>query len=298
MGFKTIPYRVGYSNLSYVVESTNHSGAGDAILVTDRSGSMEWVFYQNNDNGNYRDISYEQCTEERLNDPDVSRIYVARCVDKEFSSDMVLSSTYNRVGLASYDSNLLENLPLNDDYPPLKERIEQYEASGGTCTACGVWSGVQSLLQSSNSIIAKMISRNDEWSYYEDFHPGPSWKTKFNESWQTGNAILGSGDVQTLLYTSETPIELWGEGNDSTVDFSSGINMSGSTFHYDLNKSLSQLTIEKGEWTKASEYFTENFSELKGWKFVDLDDSTGTDAYANGKLIHLSKHLALPEYLY
>ncbi|MGM5488008.1 MAG: vWA domain-containing protein, partial [Nanobdellota archaeon] len=156
LGFNTIPYRVGYSNLSYVVSSSNHSGAGDAILVTDRSGSMQWVFYENNNNGKYRSTDYSQCTDTRLNDPEVSRIYVARCVDKEFAADMVGSSPYNRVGLTSYSTNLLSQQMLNDDYPSLKQQIEQYDAGGGTCTACGVWRGVQGLLQSSNSISARL----------------------------------------------------------------------------------------------------------------------------------------------
>ncbi|MGM5488070.1 MAG: hypothetical protein ACQESG_03930, partial [Nanobdellota archaeon] len=160
----------------------------------------------------------------------------------------------------------------------------QYDAGGGTCTACGVWRGVQGLLQSSNSISARLVKQNDVWSYYENFseyHPPFDWMTSPNKTWETGKAILGNGDAQTLLYTNESPVFL---SSNAPEDFSGGVNSSASSFRYTQNALFNDFMVSGTIIGKTfATRFNDSFTELdRTWRFVDNDDSSETSVSVNG----------------
>ncbi|MGM5488010.1 MAG: hypothetical protein ACQESG_03620 [Nanobdellota archaeon] len=256
---KTVPFRIGYSNINYTISQPNVTGAGDAIVVTDRSGSMNERL-SGGYTYKYADISYKDCIESRLNDPDASRIYLARCVDKEFSTNM-LKSGYNRVGLTSYESNLITpSHSLSTNYSSIKGTVEGYDAGGGTCTSCGVWEALQLLVNSNNHVRTYLISTQDDWLYYtngtiimndSDNHSWyhPKYNDTYNNSpWKTGMAPLGlvSGntwiDMDALVGTSiRTLWDMAADAGSPEIDFTSGVNSTNNSFRMELDINYSDF---------------------------------------------------------
>ncbi len=123
----TIPLRLGLKNISQVTGGGN----ADVILVTDVSGSMNWRL-NNTNTGVTRN-----CSDLLLYDNSTKRISLAKCLAKNFTR-IVLASPGNRVGLASFDDNLVNSHALSADNNSLIAQIDSYAAGSGTCTCCGI----------------------------------------------------------------------------------------------------------------------------------------------------------------
>lgn len=238
---KTIPLRMGFTNLTYqTVTTEGGEGFGDIIVTTDVSGSMDWEF-DSNDAGD--DIT--DCSDPSLYDVSTSRISVARCVDKIFVEDVLLNTTLNRIGLVSYSDDTDRKFNLTNDQNLLDSEINLYSANGATCIACGITDAYNLLSSAPPAQLHK-----DVWKYdvnHQFIAPDSNWYTAgYDDSaWPEGNVPFGykvSG-VVTVLNINNVSANLWeyrdGTHNDllgPPNDFSSGrLNSTRNT--YGLNSS-------------------------------------------------------------
>jgi hypothetical protein len=150
---KTIPLRLGLENASYVIKGQK----ADAFSVTDVSGSM-----CGNCDGS--GIGFGICcflSGGCNNDQPVCEgcggacedmIFDAQDANKEFV-DIVLNYSGSRAGLVAYESNVDENdcHSLSNDSSSLKNKVDEWEAVGGTCICCGINRAVDSLIANSSS---------------------------------------------------------------------------------------------------------------------------------------------------
>jgi len=224
----TLPIRFGYTNLSYVEINEGREGRGDAVLVTDESGSMDWRM-DNNNMGTER-----TCTDPSLDSTSTSRMSVAKCVNKDFVRNVLENVTGNRIGLVSYAYYANDVTSLTDNITQLESDIDDYNPSGGTCISCGIYNATYLLLSEI------MVQLNDDiWSYSTDYQfiDAPVNWTNISyddSSWNSGSTIIGFGiGVDTEINTSFTYADLWDNTADNStpiVDFTSGINSSANTF--------------------------------------------------------------------
>lgn len=133
---KTIPIRMGLSNVSYV---TMIGGNADVFSVTDVSGSMDDCITPIYGVSNCNNVpetgccwwwfGWRQC--------DRCKIGEAKVANKLFV-DTVLNVSGNRLGLVSYSTNVRSMHPLSSDNTSLKNGIDNYATGGWTCICCGV----------------------------------------------------------------------------------------------------------------------------------------------------------------
>ncbi len=249
---RTVPIRTGFENVSF---GFIYEGNADVALITDVSGSMDWRM-DNNNNGNKIN-----CDDPGLNLSSTSRLSVAKCLDKQFSQD-IINISGNRVGLVSYDASTHggETRYPTRNYLLLNSTIGRanpetgYEASGSTCICCGINTAKDILTE--NVSVTTLISINEAWlvnNFSLNAPPGPDpsgnqWYDRIysNESdWNSGNAILGATNGYSYSPSVDTEIgsdlsgntlyaNLWenqGDTPGAPNDFSSGtLNSTGNTF--------------------------------------------------------------------
>lgn len=148
---KTIPIRFG-TEASQTIEGGN----ADVMLLTDVSGSM-----------NYRLDSAStgverECDDPDLYDPSTKRLSLAKCLDKEFISN-ILNYTGNRVGLVAYSGvpsfvgarNVVtirrSSRGLTSSQTSLENQIDSYTAEGATGICGGIRQARIMLQQESDS---------------------------------------------------------------------------------------------------------------------------------------------------
>ncbi|MEM7815501.1 MAG: VWA domain-containing protein, partial [Candidatus Aenigmatarchaeota archaeon] len=168
---KTIPYRIGLLNVSYI--TIGIYGIGDPVLVTDVSGSMDYCAVYNPTppylqpltcrydcligGRKYCDISNpSQCTGNVCGGlcwPSASghtvcysKLTIAKDADKKFV-DIILNESVqgNRVGLVSYSTSISGYLNLTNNETLLNNTINLYDAGGSTCICCGINRATQML---------------------------------------------------------------------------------------------------------------------------------------------------------
>ncbi|MBN2095265.1 MAG: DUF2341 domain-containing protein [Candidatus Aenigmarchaeota archaeon] len=179
----TVPLRVGIRSLNY----TRGQGFGDAVLITDVSGSMSTCdVYSNN-----------SCDCDAPPPCYRNRINVAKDSDREFVSGM-LGLNGNRVGLVSFDDALSGSISLTGDNQTLQSEIDTYVSGGGTCICCGIEKSTELLSQKYLSVDA--LPSGSIWKYTTSYPllappemDGRNWTDKdYNDSaWAEGPAALG-----------------------------------------------------------------------------------------------------------
>lgn len=249
---KTVPIRAGFENVSF---GYIYEGNADVALITDLSGSMDWEMGSNS-NGQARN-----CDNINYNNSDTSRLSVAKCLDKQFTED-IINITGNRVGLVSYNNSVK---PSDTRYPSTDSAMIEatignaspqtgYDATGNTCICCGINSGRDILIQNVSRIT--LVASGASWKYNNfSFSSVPGQDISGNEwysfayanesQWHTGNAILGTTngysytpavttEIGSSLVGSSLYPNLWEHGSDTSGppnDFSSNIlNTTGNTF--------------------------------------------------------------------
>jgi len=247
---KTVPFRMGFENLTYAAQLIGNS---QVILITDVSGSMEWEMDSNSD-GERRN-----CNSSDINDSDTTRLSVAKCLDKTFVYN-VLNISGNRMGAVSYStSTRAGTISLTTNYSVIDAAIGTsvpqtgYYADGSTCICCGINSAKTELTRDVRA--TPLINKTKSWLYTTNsFNGVPAndssgyawWRREFNDSsWPSGNAILGHNVtstgtvVATELSSRNTTIgvayaNLWEHSGDVAGppnDFTSNlINSTANTF--------------------------------------------------------------------
>lgn len=252
MDEQTVPIRIGFENVSF---GYYFEGSADVALVTDISGSMDWRM-DNNNVGTARN-----CNDPNLDLASTARLSVAKCLDKEFSQN-IINITGNQVGLTAYDAvtHAGETVYPTTDFSILNATIGTavpqtgYEGSGSTCICCGINSATAILVENLTTIT--LISAGDDWMYNNNsFNSipgqdpfGNSWydHTYTNDTqWFIGSNILGSTNSYVYTPTVDTEIgsdllgntlypDLWENNGDTggpPADFSSGtLNSTANTF--------------------------------------------------------------------
>ncbi|RLG14819.1 MAG: hypothetical protein DRN66_01065 [Candidatus Nanohalarchaeota archaeon] len=189
---KTIPIRFGFVEGSFAEEGGY--GYGDAVLITDVSGSMGGCDVDSNCTGGLCDNS-NPCHRSRIN--------VAKEVDALFVEGM-LNASGNNVGLVSFGDTTEQTHNLSNDETSLKSQINAYGATEpATCICCGINSASEILEK--KVILLYLIENKSSWLYntsYPSAEPpndgsGRKWTDlNYNDTyWSFGNAILGFEDT-------------------------------------------------------------------------------------------------------
>ncbi len=245
---RTVPFRVGFQNITF---TTTYVGDADVVLITDVSGSMDREMGSDN-TGTPRN-----CDDQNINSSDTSRLSVAKCLDKQFASN-ILNVSGNKVGLVSYATatNDGETVTPTTNFSVLNATIGTavpetgYGAGGWTCICCGINSAYDEL--TSGVTVTSLVSPGESWLYetnnFSGAPPptnGSEWyEERYNDSsWKSGNAVLGSlengvgppivTDMGNSISTASLYPNLWDMSADAAtvqVDFTSGLNQTGNTF--------------------------------------------------------------------
>lgn len=178
----------------------------------------------------------------------ISKIDAARNAGDNFV-DNVLASSGPRVGLVNYSSSTRATHELSNDSVSLKNHIDSYTATGGTCICCGINSAVSLL---SNSGQQTLISRKTSgWKYNDDdlSSPPSGWTdlTFDDSSWSSGTSVFRNG------YSSL--------GSPRTI-----------------------LTRYAGDYYFRKKFTVDDASRIQDAKLYAVTDN-GADIYLNGNLI-------------
>jgi hypothetical protein len=235
LSMSTTPLRFGFRNLSFQELQEGGEGKGDAVLITDESGSMAYRM-DSNSYGTTR-----TCSDPDLDEGSTTRMSVAKCVEKDFVRNVLENVTGNRVGLVSYAYYTNDITNLTTDIDQLEDDIDDYVASGATCISCGIYDAAQLLLNE-----YELTLNDDTWLYSLDYQfsdPNTTWTSSgFNDSnWTSGTTIIGFGSgVDTEIEAGNTYPDLWDMAADSStneIDFTSGINYTANTFYSPFDSS-------------------------------------------------------------
>jgi len=247
---KTVPVRLGFENVSfgYIFE-----GNGDVAIVTDVSGSMDWRMDADSTFG----AVPRNCDTSGFNDSTTTRLSVAKCLDKQFSRD-IINITGNTVALVSYDDSThnsetvypTTDLVATDAVIGTAVPETGYEGSGGTCICCGINSAITVL--AANLATQTLIPAGSSWSYNFSKADIPAdaggndwYEPGFVSYWPEGSAVLGATNgyayspaVVTEMGSDLTGqtiyVDLWEHRFDAAgppADFSSNIlNYTANTY--------------------------------------------------------------------
>jgi len=276
---QTVPLRVGFENLSFEYIITD-KGNGDVVAITDVSGSMEWEFDTSND-------GIERfCKDLALNDLDSQRLSVAKCILKIFTNEILNNITGNRVGLTTYYTSIRDSLGLVTNLTEITNEINNYYASGGTCTSCGVYQAANLLLV--NNPVDLL---NKAWTYtnnYQQVDP-PGWTSVGydDSSWLKGVLNFGFGTASDYYVGNVLQADLWDHAADTPtpVDFTTGINYLENTFGFisaDVVENLLNNSYYNGPSTSGwTEIGVINLSD-SGSSSIFFDDFEADLGWVNG----------------
>lgn len=221
---QTVPLRFGFENLTFITTASDR-GNGDVAVVNDVSGSMNWNFTSNS-------AGQERfCKQTLLKTASSQRLSVLKCIMKDFIEQIVTNISGNRMGMVSYSSTVRDVTPLSRNSTLLIDGINQYYASGGTCTSCGVYRAVQELMAGQLTDLL-----HNTWHYtnsYQEIEPAGFSMPSYDDSeWLTGKMPFGIGRGAAFYSGSISQVNLWPlQGDkDAPVDFTRGINSIRNTF--------------------------------------------------------------------
>lgn len=249
----TVPYRLGFENLSYVSE---YIGNADVGLITDVSGSMGWTMISGT-------VVRRNCDDVNLGDGTTQRLSVAKCIDKTFAAD-ILNTSGNKISLVSYHTSTVAgdvvtpttNFSLINNTVGTSSPQTGYTPLSSTCICCGINSQKDVLIN--NIISTTLIANASSGWFYDDtsLYSFPVNDTSNREwfekdfddiFWPSGSGVLGAtnGYVYNPLVDTElntgggsvfANIDLWehtgdlpGAPNDFTSNIlnDSGVNTFG-----------------------------------------------------------------------
>jgi len=179
----TVPVKVGTKTL----ESKAGQGYGDAVLITDISGSMDTCDVDSN----------LTCDCDAPPPCSRARINVAKDSDEEFVNGM-LNISGNRVGLVSFETSLGDFHELSENNASIQYQIDGYSASGSTCMCCGINKSLDILSQ--KYLPVTLVDSSGEWKYSSDYPAteppqisGRNWTDiEYNDTlWADGNSTFG-----------------------------------------------------------------------------------------------------------
>ncbi len=191
LSMKTIPLKFGIENII----PSDGEGYGDAVLITDVSGSMATSDIQP---GNQQ------------------RLAVAISADKNFIAGM-LNMSGNRVSLVSFTTDVHQTHELSDNKTTLDNQVNSYIPLSGTCICCGINKG-NKLLQ--KPYLISLITAKSAWLYntnYSSTNPpeinGSNWTgINYNDTnWSSGNAILG---FENISYSPNIDTDIGNNGGN------------------------------------------------------------------------------------
>jgi len=215
---KTIPLRLGTSNISSIIQEGN----ADVVLITDLSGSMNWRL-DNDNSGTQR-----SCTDSNLLSSSTKRVSLAKCLDKQFVN-IILNNSGNYVALVGFAGEPLGaefgyNLDFSSSNTTLINKINTYpdSPSGGTCICCAINKAYEMLAGRET-----LVDEGESWKYlsytastYDLIPDGDdNWKfTSYSSCGDSCNPAAGSPAIpgsctpanwQTLSF-DDAP---WGTAN-------------------------------------------------------------------------------------
>ena len=171
---ETVPVRAGLKNLDQIYSRA----IADSVSVIDDSGSMGG-----------------------------SKMVEAKDSSKTFV-DIILNATGNRAGVVGYDSQVSDVHKLSTDKESLKNTIDDLDAGGGTCIACGILRANE-IVEEGREI--NLVSKKSLWKFNNSFRGsrppdknGYNWtELDYNDtSWDENRTIIGgSPSANTQIET-------------------------------------------------------------------------------------------------
>jgi len=239
-----VPLRMGTRNISFII--TKKKGTGNAVLITDTSGSMDDCDVDNSGG------EVANCANPP---PEAERLVVAKYVDDIFINKMLENVTGNLIGLVEYGTEIKSYVNLTDNMTEVKNSVTGYNDGGYTCISCGIKRATEMLVNFSDVL----IGQRSFWRFNNSFTAPPeNWTnhTFDDSSWPWGQAPMGFSGVRTDI-SDPISLNLWDMAADSPppVDFTSGFNSTKNTFGFLTASSGVKLLsegFESGSWSTNS----------------------------------------------
>ncbi len=207
---QTIPYRLGFLNLSTTIQSGQPV---DLVLITDQSGSM---FYRQH-GGIVRlteNFNREMCGWDE-NTVEVRKIDLASCLTKDFINNLMIDDENAdiRMGIVGFGRDVQErnivNLTTNSD--ELLDFVDNNmdTALGATCVSCGIAASINLLTQSHQErekVIVLMSDGEATERYIENESP-PSIPEIIRDYEHSSGSITEDESSRHAIYYAQYPKE-------------------------------------------------------------------------------------------
>lgn len=282
---KTIPYRLGLYNVSYVVNITQDA---DVFSVTDLSGSMAstcvgasgWCCFWN-------DCDDQTTCEATCGGTFEDKIGSAKDANKVFI-DAILESSGNRIGLVGYETSARDSdfHELSIDNSSLNNIIDnQWDANGGTCICCGINKAVDELVANSSSDKYRSIvvmSDGQPTYYCNSFHDYDGSGTRGDWSGSTSDPL----DIQWAIdaacnayynYGIIVHAVAFGSNADQNTLQEIGVNCGHGGFHQGDVEDLIGIYQEIAEDIINASYYEQTivaediFTKLYPDSYIEID---------------------------
>ena len=258
LSLKTVPFRIGFENVSF---GYIYVGQSDVALITDISGSMGWRM-DNSNRGTKRN-----CDDAGINDSSTERLSIAKCLDKDFSED-VINITGNKIGLIAYStstqtgSTLYPTDNLTRVYNTIGTSVPKtgYTAGGSTCICCGINSAVDMLMQNITRTVI-IANKSSGWYYTTDYLLSEPPLDQDNRTWYnisySHEANWSSGGVAVIGYTN-------GYSYSPAVVTDIGGNLSGNISYADLWENWNDTAGAPNDFSSGVLNYTANTYGISG----------------------------------
>ncbi|MFW6377633.1 MAG: vWA domain-containing protein [bacterium] len=167
---QTIPYRLGFLNLSTTIRSGQPV---DLVLITDQSGSMRSQVYLDDDFD--RNLCGWGDNTNR-----VTRGELAACLTRDFINELLIEEADVRMGIVGFESEVRTSniINLTNDSQELLNFVNNnmHPGSGATCISCGIAASINLLTQSpqERKKVIILMSDGEATERYDEDEAPPS----------------------------------------------------------------------------------------------------------------------------
>ncbi len=259
---RTIPIRL---LVSANITGGMLNGDTDIVLITDRSGSMDWRLDQDSVSG----LAVDDCGNASIYDNSTKRISLAKCLAKDFVNSVLGSEasrcptgtvTGNRVALVSFGTSApdADSLDLTDNLTQLTNAIDGYSANlGSTCVPCAINRAWDILNRQSNSSRIKYVIVMTDGE--ANIRATPTCSSTYAVDAKTSDKFV-AGDIGSRL-AKLTNIG-WEEVYSPVTDIMRGVAVLNSTLAFAVGDSAKILAWNGSLWSEMDDFGSFSFRDI------------------------------------